>query len=71
MMRIVHIANFTRDRRFAFFQSPFQVSQWAKANALFVDVDYTRNHHFPYLFNVDTYASTTLQNATWHVAEHW
>ena len=44
--------SFTRDKRYAFFQSPFQVSQWFRAEALFVDVDYTGNHHFPYLFNV-------------------
>jgi len=43
---------FTRDRRYAFFQSPFQLHHWSKADALFVDIDYTGNHHFPYLFNV-------------------
>ena len=51
--------NFSRDRRYAFFQSPFQVSQWSKADALFVDVDYTGNHHFPYLFNVVCYNNIT------------
>ena len=43
---------FTRDRRFAFFQSPFQAVHWSKAVALFVDIDYTSNHHFPYLLNI-------------------
>ena len=44
--------SFTRDRRFAYFQSPFQATHWAKGAALFVDIDYTSNHHFPYLLNI-------------------
>ena len=50
---------FTRDRRYAFFQSPFQLYHWYKADALFVDVDYTGNHHFPYLFNVVCFNNNT------------
>lgn len=44
--------SFTRDRRFAYFQSPFQANHWSKASALFVDIDHTSNHHFPYLLNI-------------------
>ena len=43
---------FSRDKRYAFFQSPFQAHHWSKADALFADIDYTGNHHFPYLFNM-------------------
>ena len=43
---------FTCDRRFAYFQSPFQANHWSKASALFVDIDHTSNHHFPYLLNI-------------------
>ena len=50
---------FTRDKRYAFFQSPFQLYHWYKADALFVDVDYTGNHHFPYLFNVVCFNKNT------------
>ena len=42
----------TRDRRFAFFQSPFQATHWSKATAPFVDINYASNHHFPYLLNI-------------------
>ena len=44
--------SFTRDRRYAFFQSPFQAYHWSNAVALFVDIDYTGNQHFPYLLNI-------------------
>ena len=44
--------SFTRDRHYAFFQSPFQAYHWSNAIALFVDIDYTGNHHFPYLLNI-------------------
>lgn len=51
--------SFSRDRRLAFFQAPFQVHHWHVADALFVDIDYTGNHHFPYLLNVVCFNSTT------------
>ena len=35
---------FTRGRRYGFFQSPFKLHHWSKADALFVDTDYTGNH---------------------------
>ena len=44
--------NFTRYRRLAFFQAPFQAFHWSCAEALFVDVDYTGNHYFQYLLNI-------------------
>ena len=44
--------SFTRDRRYAFFQAPFQAYHWCGAEALFVDVDYTGNHYFQYLLNI-------------------
>ena len=43
---------FGRERQFAHFQSPFQAFQWANAEVLFVDIDYTGCHHFPYLLNI-------------------
>ena len=43
---------FGRDRQYAFFQSPFQANEWANAEVLFVDIDYTGCSHFKYLFNV-------------------
>jgi len=51
--------NFSRDKRCAFFQSPFQAHHWSKADALFADIDYTGNQHFPYLFNVVCFNSIT------------
>ena len=33
--------SFGRDRQYAFFQSPFQAYEWANAEVLFVDIDYT------------------------------
>ena len=50
---------FSRDKRYPFFQSPFQVHHWSKADALFADIDYTGNHHFPYLFNMVCFNSIT------------
>ena len=44
--------SFGRDRRYAWFQVPFQAYHWANSEALFVDIDYTGCHHFPYLLNV-------------------
>ena len=44
--------SFGRDRQFAWFQAPFQAYHWAKVDVLFVDIDYTGCHHFPYLLNV-------------------
>ena len=44
--------SFWKDRQFAWFQAPFQVQQWSKAGVLFVDIDHTGCHHFPYLLNV-------------------
>jgi len=41
---------FTRGKRYAVFQSPFQVYHWSNTDSLLVDVDYIGNHHFPYLF---------------------
>ena len=58
---------FSRDKRYAFFQSPFQVHHWSKADALFADINYTGNHHFPYIF-LTWYALTVSPNVTWHVA---
>ena len=34
------------------FQSPFQAYHWSQADVLFVDIDHTGCHHFPYLLNV-------------------
>ena len=47
-----HAYCFGSERQYAFFQSPFQAYHWASAEVLFVDIDYTGCHHFPYLFNV-------------------
>ena len=51
-----HAYCFGTERQYAFFQSPFQAYHWAyhwaSAEVLFVDIDYTGCHHFPYLFNV-------------------
>jgi len=44
--------SFGRDRQYAWFQAPFQADQWSKADVLFVDIDHTGCHHFPYLLNV-------------------
>lgn len=52
-------AFFTRDRRYAFFQSPFQACHWSKAAILFVDIDHTGNHHFPYLLNIVCFNTIT------------
>ena len=43
---------FGSERQYAFFQSPFQAYHWSTAEVLFVDIDHTGCHHFPYLFNV-------------------
>ena len=43
---------FGRDSQFALFQSPFQAKHWSQAEVLFVDIDHTGCHHFPYLLNV-------------------
>ena len=43
---------FGRDRQYAFFQSPFQAYEWATAEVLFADIDYTGCSHFKYLYNV-------------------
>ena len=51
--------NFTRDRRLAFFQAPFQAFHWSCAEALFVDVDYTGNHYFQYLLNIVCFNNIT------------
>ena len=50
---------FTRDGRFAYFQSPFQTYHWSKAAALFVDVHHTGNHHFPFLLNIVCFNAIT------------
>jgi len=44
--------SFGRNRQFAWFQAPFQAHHWAKSEFLFVDINYTGCHHFPYLLNV-------------------
>ena len=51
--------NFTRDRRFAFFQAPFQAFHWSGAEPSFVDVDYTVNHYFQYLLNIVCFNNIT------------
>ena len=56
---------FTRDRRFAFFQSQFQAVHWSKAIALLVDIDYTSNHHFPYLLNIVRLNNVTGNYTAW------
>lgn len=50
---------FSRDKSYTFFQSLFQAYHWSRADALFADVDYTSNHHFPYLFNMVCFNSIT------------
>ena len=50
---------FGRDRQFALFQSPFQAKHWSQAEVLFVDVDHTGCHHFPYLLNVVCFNTIT------------
>ena len=57
--------SFGRDRQYAFFQPPFQAYEWANAEILFVDIDYTGCSHFKYLFNV-----VCLNSITWLTAEH-
>lgn len=47
------------DRRYAFFQSPFQAYHWSKAAALFVDIDHTGNQLFPYLLNIVCFKTIT------------
>jgi len=44
--------SFGREQQYACFQAPFQADQWSKADVLFVDIDHTGCHHFPYLLNV-------------------
>jgi len=44
--------SFQRDNQYALFQSPFQAQHWSQAEALFVDIDHTGCHYFPYLLNV-------------------
>ena len=44
--------SFGRDYQYAFFQSPFQAEQWSTVEVLFIDIDYTGCHHFPYLLNI-------------------
>ena len=34
------------------FQSPFQAKHWSQTEVLFIDIDHTGCHHFPYLQNV-------------------
>ena len=36
--------------KYAWFQAPFQAHQWSEAEVLFVDIDQTGCHHFPYLY---------------------
>jgi len=43
---------FGREKQFALFQCPFQAFHWSEAEVLFVDIDHTGCHHFPYLLNV-------------------
>jgi len=50
---------FTRDKWYAYFQSPFQAYHWSKAVALFVDIDHTGNQHFPYLLNIVCFSTIT------------
>jgi len=54
-----HAYCFGSERQYAFFQSPFQAFHWKSAEVLFVDIDYTGCHHFPYLFNVVCFNSVT------------
>ena len=44
--------SFGRDKQFALFQSPFQAYHWSHADVLFVDIDHTGCHYFPYLLNI-------------------
>ena len=43
---------FDRESQFALCQSPFQAKHWSQAEVLFVDIDHTGCHYFPYLLNV-------------------
>ena len=52
---------FGRDKRYALFQSPFQAYHWSQADVLFVDIDHTGCHHFPYLLNVVCLNTLTLK----------
>ena len=52
---------FNKERQYAYFQSPFQAEQWANADVLFSDIDYTGCHHFPYLLNIACLNSYTTK----------
>ena len=51
-MEIMHTVLGVKDSSYAFFQLPFQAYHWSTTEVLFVDIDHTGWHHFPYLFNV-------------------
>ena len=55
---------FGRDRQYAWFRAPFQAYHWANSEVLFVDIDYTGCHHFPYLLN-----AVCKNSNIWLVAE--
>ena len=53
--------SFGRNYQYSCFQSPFQAEQWSTAEVLFVDIDYTGYHHFPYLLSIVCQNKFTLK----------
>lgn len=52
---------FSPQRKMAFFASPFQIKQLSTTKVIFVDITYTGNRDFPYLFNMVAFNEDTLQ----------
>ena len=52
---------FGRDRQF---ESPFQAKYWSQAEFLFVDIDHTGCHNFPFVLNVVYFNTITSKYIT-------